>query len=1236
MKRPLLHAIGVAAVLAAAAAQARTPRPRPFVFPASEKQRVLQRVAGHDWARTQFAELKTRAEQGDADAAALLFAVHGEPRYADVVRRALLHMVSYHGPRLDQDIAAGGHREGYIWFYWDTREARWYDLVHSDLSADERQRIEGFFRKLGRYWIDSFNRWTTTPNLTFPVRYHAAVIGYVIDDRQLIDWGLQDRGKFFGGTRGGLFPVLNAMLRDDAVWDEATIYAVVNVLRPMLQWCILQKLYDGTDLYNFQTARGASVRKLVDGYLALGYPRERTGLGTGSFRVATYGDGSTMSPFGHHAEDLYLVNKPYKHGESTEMTGLLELAYYVSRDPKYAWFLAQAPDRPLALLYGEPIDPTSVAPPSAPSTVFTEAGIAMLRADESPAYWTSDGPAVLQLASKWYGHDHRDKLSINLHGAGRLLYPDLNCVQYESNNVHWTRNGIAHNTLLIDRQDPADAPYRFRHEFAPEVKFLATTAECYPGVVQTRALALTRDYLLDLFSARSEVPHLYDWVIHAIGRLEMEHPQLDHSTRDLIQDYWWIEDERGRQTSRTWRATVVQRNGLAVPGEGCHGPEWFQDRACVRLTMIGEPETSVRVGSGPSGGPPADPERNPEGHLPLIVVRRHERATVFAAVHEPYKDAPRITEARKVVARDEAYVAEVCSGGFIDRVAVTFGPQTDLPEQVLRSERDPREVFAFRNFGYLRFRPSPQPRLVARGGWTAFQIRCPQLPATGALTLNGKEVVYIKEGDYVRYGDRASTRPTGEVTVALEQDLPAWAVPGQEVVAAWTVRNWSSVPVTDVRIRPVAPASIRCEPEGRRVESLPPGGITTTRFTFAPIAATAQPASLGVQVSHAAGDRRRVLSVPCQDVFVKEPLEVVLGAEPISLPKQGTGKSILQVVNWSPQAVRPKVKLNLPQGIAATVGDVPRIAAGQTAKIPIAWTTAGTVQGTLAASVQLADGVPGRSDRWTSPAPLRLCVGPVLLEDQSFPAFGEYVIYSPGYTLRLSQLHGVSRFFRSSAGRPLYEKTFWNRRTSAERGEIAPEALPAVYVDGQPALAWDRPAQFLWPKQAPASVIVGSAAGRLEWTFEEDRIRIAPVALWTAEKPHEVVFPSRWLSWGGPPKWLRVVSVDQEGKERVLETAPNEPTRFLAAALGLPGQEQVIAFGVDRPQTARFRAAELRFTVGPGEAFWFGLCRPDSFDSWRKPRPVSGGGVTPAPAPTAPVPGPQASEMILPCPPSLP
>jgi hypothetical protein len=265
----------------------------------------------------------------------------------------------------------------------------------------------------------------------------------------------------------------------------------------------------------------------------------------------------------------------------------------------------------------------------------------MLRADESPNYWTNGSMAVLHVMARGYGHDHRDKMEIVMHAGGRLLYPDLNCIQYESPSINWTASTVAHNTLVVDRGKAANAPFTHRHDFTPEIKFLASSASCYPGVQQTRALALTREYLLDLFSAESELPHTYDWVLHALGKLELDDPARYQVSSDLLSDYWWIINEHRRQTAQTWRADFVQQNGLAIRGMGRQTDEWFNDRAAVRVTMIGEPGTAVYGADGPSGGPPVDPIMNPEGNSPLLLVRRNTRKTVFAAIHEPYKSEHR-------------------------------------------------------------------------------------------------------------------------------------------------------------------------------------------------------------------------------------------------------------------------------------------------------------------------------------------------------------------------------------------------------------------------------------------------------------------------------------------------------------------------------------------------------------------------------------------------------------------
>jgi hypothetical protein len=147
----------------------------PYLMPPAEKERLLERLRSSETARKQFEAMKVRASQGKFADAALVFALEGNQKSADTVRRHLLGVVRDRGKRLDEDVAAGGHREGNMDFYWDTADIRAYDLVYAALAPEEREAIENFYRKLGRYWKDSLSRWTTTPNLVFPIHYRGAV-----------------------------------------------------------------------------------------------------------------------------------------------------------------------------------------------------------------------------------------------------------------------------------------------------------------------------------------------------------------------------------------------------------------------------------------------------------------------------------------------------------------------------------------------------------------------------------------------------------------------------------------------------------------------------------------------------------------------------------------------------------------------------------------------------------------------------------------------------------------------------------------------------------------------------------------------------------------------------------------------------------------------------------------------------------------------------------------------------
>src|SRR5262249_19241396 len=90
--------------------------------------------------------------------------------------------------------------------------------------------------------------------------------------------------------------------------------------------------------------------------------------------------------------------------------------------------------------------------------------------------------------------------------------------------------------------------------------------------------------------------------------------------------------------------------------------------------------------------------------------------------------------------------------------------------------------FVFSNYGYLREttpKPGAQPSLIARGFWTGFRVRCPQLLERGALIVNGTNAVYRKEVDYVVYGDISKSPESNQQNLGVASRADSAVPPNQ-------------------------------------------------------------------------------------------------------------------------------------------------------------------------------------------------------------------------------------------------------------------------------------------------------------------------------------------------------------------------------------------------------------------------------------------------------------------------
>jgi hypothetical protein len=768
----ILLVLGGAGILRAA-----PQHPNLFVN-ASELDQLRMKLKTEPWRARLLEQVKKDADDGNPVAAAVVYAMTGDRVYGAKVRAHLLQQA--------KDFVPGRPGAQYPWGP-EAGSAIAFDLAAPLLSTSEQQAVAGFLRQLALDAIKYHTGQPLTPNMSFVCHWRIGLIGYAIADPQIIEWAVNEPGPPWGGKRpgrwGGFKQRIEHALTDGAFWDEATIYGNFSILG-MMYLAEAARHYDGTDLYNYTSPNGGSLRKAVAGLVSLAYPIERTGVGRGSVRMVTWGDGSTSPPnrVNNESGDAYFVNKPNIFPERQNLYPIIEIAYHAWKNPQYAYLLALNPRRderlgwfeylPVSLLLGETL-PLETPPMAMSSIVYPQTGIALLRSDESPGYWTSAGLVAVQQMGRNYGHDHRDKFELMLWGRGRLLYPDWNAQQYEPMEYGWTRNAWAHSTLVIDESNPQGGSSAERHDFSADAKFLATASrEIYPDVAQTRALLLTSDYLLDLFWADSPRERTYDWFVHSLGRLSLPAAHGFQPSQDLLRPYHWVDRERKWVTDRTWSADFVQQTGGVLRGMGQYSDEWFSAKVGVRMTMLGEPGTAAYVGEGPFDPVPNLCEHgNPEGTVPLAVARRKARTTCFAALHEPFDKRPTLV-IRRVGQQPAAIGVCVAGAGFTDYACVSFAAEQAGRTVTLADAADAYQSFSFGDYGYLRVK---QGKVIARGTWRSFRVAAPKAAPSRALVLNGREAPYRKQGGYLLFNDSSEpprASPPREAVAALPAMAP--------------------------------------------------------------------------------------------------------------------------------------------------------------------------------------------------------------------------------------------------------------------------------------------------------------------------------------------------------------------------------------------------------------------------------------------------------------------------------
>lgn len=646
-----------------------------------------------------------------------------------------------------------------------------YDVLYDQLTAEQRKGVEDSLRAYIQFHLSGHKPWhpsfhyTRTgwlPNMHWPRAIGTHLMAVALKDEKAID-------AMFNCRSGGWKWFFDEYIADGQFYMEEFCKYYSNI-GTMLLWCEgLRKL--GLDQYGwgYTGKGGATMRKFLAMKIVTGFPRlEGPEGGTASYYGVTMGDaGANMIVNGYDAKgkggNLWWGNA-HMNGPVPKMYEPLWFEFGQRRWPQdgFDYFLAQmhGPGTNVYLpsLYCDlgPIDATKVKPPAAKSYVTRERGFALLRAEESPAYWEGPAPAVALQFGMYYVHYVHDCFAtLGFVAHNRLIYERMGKgtkVGYAGGD-EYRDHGRGHCAIVVDglKAMPIDTGdegcknERIREDLAGPGRFVAARAKgIFPDVDMERAMLLTHEYLLDVSRLASEKPRVYDWQVLAHGFLQgledksvWTPPAADGAAakkefaRPHLQAMHVMEPK-----GANWSAVILQS----------HLPRGVG----VRVSALGEDGTAV-LGSKPPGVAA-------DGVGASLMITRNKPATVFAVLHEPFEGGPpkariatfeRLGQDDGMLAVRIAAPAEGARAALDDRVLLAYGDGVEKEKTVAAGSPSfgsgRVESFTFVGFALVRVGAG---EVRVQGTLKAMAVAVAGSPK---LLVNGKEAKAAVAGGLMTY-----------------------------------------------------------------------------------------------------------------------------------------------------------------------------------------------------------------------------------------------------------------------------------------------------------------------------------------------------------------------------------------------------------------------------------------------------------------------------------------------------
>jgi hypothetical protein len=549
-----------------------------------EAAAVRKRIETEPWAKVRYEAMLTDKEECATFRNLFRFVVMGDESVVEAEKKYLVSLIGNDPRKFKGDTGGGRHYDQYL-------SVLRYDALYDRLSEAERTGLQDTFRDFIKHHCEeetlTFTRPSWLPNMQWPRPITAHLMAVALRDEELI------RQCFH--SRGGWQYYFDDYLADGQFYGEE-FGKQYSMIGEMFLWCRgLERLGLDELGYGYTGKGGATMRRYVESVVNIGWPRTEIPGGLPHYPQVTMGDARSSSlagappyvfqksivdgflPGGTGGNRRWLAanmnGRDHRNAKVDKMLAphWLELAHAKWPDGKFDYFLAQmrGPSEAVctpSLFWGvAPIDPMKVMPPPAPSYVARERGFALLRAEESPAYWESPGLAVaLQLATYYVHYAHDTFSLLGFHAFNRPVYLNRQISNGYGGGCPWTDSGRGHAGVMVDNlhyelndADPKrDHPHwpnpigevPTRSGFDSLVKFISARAkpvggtvnldnrqplsggtlslelrrveeEVWPGVDMERALFLTGEYLFDVMRLASDRPRQYDWHVHALGQL---------------------------------------------------------------------------------------------------------------------------------------------------------------------------------------------------------------------------------------------------------------------------------------------------------------------------------------------------------------------------------------------------------------------------------------------------------------------------------------------------------------------------------------------------------------------------------------------------------------------------------------------------------------------------------------------------------------------------------------------